>query len=203
MSKIKRKNKYIPNLAEFYFKPDNDWTFQEAKKMYSDSLSPDKNKIFYENCIQGMRNLPPESIDLLVADPPFGLSFNGKDAVYNRNSEFVIDGYNEVDISNYEQFSKDWIMQIPQILKSHGSAYIFSGWTNLLQILQAIKDSGLIIRNHIIWNYNFAVFTKRKFATSHYHILFVVKNEKKVYLNCIKHYETDTWIIPENINLNN
>ncbi|MHA1511707.1 MAG: DNA-methyltransferase, partial [Promethearchaeota archaeon] len=75
-------------------------------------------------------------------------------------------------------------------------AYIFSGWTNLLPILQSIEDSGLKLRNHLIWQYNFAVFTKKKFATSHYHILYVVKDEKKVFFNRIKHYETDTWTIP-------
>ncbi len=89
-----------------------------------------------------------------------------------------------------------------RILTASGSAYIFSGWTNLLAILQAIQKSGLILRNHLIWCYNFAVFTKRKFATSHYHILYVVKDEKKVFFNRIQHYENDVWLIPRDYSPN-
>ncbi|MHA1721438.1 MAG: DNA-methyltransferase [Promethearchaeota archaeon] len=194
--KKQRKNKYIPNLAEFYFKPDYDWSVEEAKDLYKKTNNEKYNRIIYKDCIDGMRELQPESIDLIIADPPFGLEFTGKESLYNRNSEYVVEGYKEIEITDYRNFTSKWIQEIPRILKSHGSAYIFSGWTNLLPLLQSIEDSGLILRNHLIWQYNFAVFTKRKFATSHYHILYVVKDEKNVFFNRIKHYETDIWTIP-------
>jgi site-specific DNA-methyltransferase (adenine-specific) len=114
----------------------------------------------------------------------------------------VIDGYSEVNIEDYTRFSEQWITEIPRILKPHGSAFIFSGWTNLLAILQAIQKSGLTLRNHLIWCYNFAVFTTRKFASSHYHILYVVKDEKQVFFNRIQHYETDVWVIPRDYSPN-
>ncbi|QEE16532.1 site-specific DNA-methyltransferase [Promethearchaeum syntrophicum] len=193
--KKERKNKYIPNLAEFYFKPDYDWSIEEAKKLFSSKKNKNLDKIFYKDCVDGMRDLLPESIDLIIADPPFGLDFTGKESLYNRNSEYVVDGYQEIKITDYKKFTSRWILEIPRILKTHGSAYIFSGWTNLLPILQSIEESGLILRNHLIWQYNFAVFTKKKFASSHYHILYVVKDEKNVFFNRIKHYETDTWTI--------
>ncbi len=192
-----RKNKYIPNLAEFYFKPDYNWSIEEAKMLFDNNENENENfdKIFYRDCVVGIQELKAESIDLIIADPPFGLDFTGKESLYNRNSDYVVEGYQEIKIGDYQSFTSRWIQEIPRILKPHGSAYIFSGWTNLLPILQSIEDSGLILRNHLIWQYNFAVFTKRKFATSHYHILYVVKDEKKVFFNRIKHYETDTWTI--------
>ena len=39
------------------------------------------------------------------------------------------------------------------------------------------------------------MFTKRKYVTSHYHILFLVKNPKKYYFNKIDHYPEDVWEI--------
>lgn len=53
--------------------------------------------------------------------------------------------------------------------------YIISGWTNLKDILIALDTLGLYIENHIIWKYNFGVYTKKKFVSSHYHILYVKK----------------------------
>jgi len=44
--KKQRKNKYIPNLAEFYFKPDYDWSIEEAKLLYENTKNKNHDKIF-------------------------------------------------------------------------------------------------------------------------------------------------------------
>jgi site-specific DNA-methyltransferase (adenine-specific) len=66
-----------------------------------------------------------------------------------------------------------------RILKDSGSMYVFSGWNNLKDILRALDDVGFITINHIIWKYQFGVVTKKKFVTSHYHCLYVCKDDKK------------------------
>lgn len=154
------------------------------------------NTIYYEDCIANIpKRIDDESIDLIIADPPFGIRFDGKGSQYNRKSEFVVSGYSEIKQANYHEFSKAWIKAIYPILKETGSAYIFSGWTNLKDILIAIDDAGFTTQNHLIWKYQFGVFTKRKYVTSHYHILFLVKNPKKYYFNKIDHYPEDVWEI--------
>ncbi|MBN1329884.1 MAG: site-specific DNA-methyltransferase [Candidatus Heimdallarchaeota archaeon] len=154
------------------------------------------NIIFYENCITGIpERLAPNSIDLVIADPPFGIKFDGKGAQYNRKSEFVVKGYNEISQDNYLDFSKAWIEAIYPVLKETGSVYIFSGWTNLKDILIAIDEVGFHTVNHLIWKYQFGVFTKRKYVTSHYHILFVVKDPKKYFFNKVDNYPEDVWEI--------
>ncbi|MHA2060560.1 MAG: DNA-methyltransferase, partial [Candidatus Ranarchaeia archaeon] len=94
------------------------------------------------------------------------------------------------------EFSKSWISQIPRLLKETGSFYVISGWTHLEDILVAAKQQDLHLLNHIIWKYQFGVFTRKKFVTSHYHILLFVKNLKKYYFNKIEHYPLDVWEIP-------
>ncbi|MHA1154810.1 MAG: DNA-methyltransferase [Candidatus Heimdallarchaeota archaeon] len=154
------------------------------------------NNIYYEDCISNIsKRIPENSIDLIIADPPFGIKFDGKGAQYNRKSEFVISGYTEITQANYLEFSRSWLKAIFPVLKETGSAYIISGWTNLKDMLIAIDDAGFITQNHIIWKYQFGVFTKRKYVTSHYHILFLVKNKKKYYFNKIDHYPEDVWEI--------
>ena len=154
------------------------------------------NIIYYEDCIENIsKRIPEDSIDLIIADPPFGINFNGKGAQYNRKSEFVVSGYLEISQENYLDFTKAWIKAIYPVLKKTGSAYIISGWTNLKDILIAIDDVGFITKNHIIWKYQFGVFTKRKYVTSHYHILFLVKDEKDYFFNKIDHYPEDVWEI--------
>ena len=139
----------------------------------------DFNKIYNKNCLEGMKLIDKNKIDLIITDPPFAIDFKAKKANYNRKSSRVIEGYNEILPENYSQFSYDWISEANRILKESGSMYIFSGWNNLKDILIAIDDVGLTVINHIIWKYQFGVVTKNKFVTSHYHCLFVCKNPKK------------------------
>lgn len=196
--KRKRKNKYIPGLAAFRFRPSEDWNKSHALKFFNKQIqqigSFKIDQTYFQDCIRGMQSLPTKSIDLIIADPPFGLDFSGKESIYNRDSAYVVEDYGEIQ-SNYNDFTERWIFQLPRIMKPTSSAYIFSGWTNLEDILRSIRKSGLTVLNHLIWQYQFGVYTKIKFVTSHYHILFLAKDPKKYYFNKIEHYPTDIWDI--------
>jgi len=39
----------------------------------------DLGRIYQGDCLEVMKEFPPESIDLLLTDPPYGYSFLGKD----------------------------------------------------------------------------------------------------------------------------
>ena len=84
-------------------------------------------------------------------------------------------GYVDIPAADYATFSVDWIAQAERILKPGASIYIISGWTNLIHILNALKQTRLQEINHIIWKYNFGVYTKTKYIASHYHILYYKK----------------------------
>jgi len=137
------------------------------------------NKIYNQDCIEGMKTIPNEKIDLVVTDPPFAINFKAKKANYNRTSSRVLSGYNEITKENYYEFTLNWMSQCFRILKESGGMYVFSGWNNLADILNAIEEIGFITVNHIIWKYQFGVVTNRKFVTSHYHCLYICKNDKK------------------------
>ncbi len=192
----RRSRRYIPNLAEFYFKPTYDWTIDDAKSLYRarDGVPQEiaLNTVLYEDSIQGMRKLPESSIDLVIADPPFGIDFDGKSSVYNRDERLVVEDYEEVN-GSYLEFTKRWINELPRVLKDAGSVYIFSGWTNLEPVLRRAREVGLTTLNHIVWHYPFGVFTKRRFVTSHYHVLLLVKDPKNYFFNKIEHYPEDVW----------
>ena len=137
------------------------------------------NKVYNQDCIDGMKAIPDGKIDLIVTDPPFAINFKAKKANYNRTASRVLSGYNEITKENYYEFTLNWMSQCFRILKESGGMYVFSGWNNLADILNAIEEIGFITVNHIIWKYQFGVVTNRKFVTSHYHCLYICKNDKK------------------------
>ncbi len=142
-----------------------------------DAITPDT--IYNEDCARGMRAVGDHTIDLIITDPPFAIDFKAARANYNRKASRVMEGYSEVKAEDYYGFTLGWMSQAHRILKDSGSMYVFSGWNNLKDVLQAIDDAGFSTINHIIWKYQFGVVTKTKFVTSHYHCLYVCKDPKQ------------------------
>ncbi|ACL16277.1 DNA-methyltransferase [Methanosphaerula palustris] len=135
------------------------------------------NSTFYHgDCISGAAAaIPDNSVDLIITDPPYGINGDKLHRHYNRNEAFVVDGYIEIPQSEYADFSVNWIREAERVLRPGGSIYIVSGYTNLVDILNALRGTSLTEVNHIIWKYSFGVFTRQKFVSSHYHILFYEK----------------------------
>lgn len=131
------------------------------------------------DCIELMAEMPSHHVDLVITDPPFAIEFKAQRTNYNRTGNRVLEGYNEISEQNYQSFTSAWLAQATRVLKDSGSMYIFSGWNHLKEILTAIDECNLTTVNHLIWKYQFGVVTKRKYVTSHYHCLYVCKNDRK------------------------
>jgi site-specific DNA-methyltransferase (adenine-specific) len=151
--------------------------------------------IYLGDSLELMQKIPDGSIDLIVTDPPFAIDFKARRLNYNRKPGNVIDGYQEVSCHEYRDFTLRWICEAERTLSSAGSMYIFSGWNCLRDILEGIDDAGLTTINHLIWKYQFGVYTKKRYVTSHYHILFVAKDPRRFTFNKIDHYPEDVWVI--------
>jgi len=142
------------------------------------------NQIYHMDCIQGMREMPACSVDLVITDPPFAIDFKAHRSNYNRTPSRVMAGYKEIGAGDYAEFTAAWMAEVHRLLKDSGSVFVFSGWNNLKDILVAADALGLATVNHIIWKYQFGVVCSRKFVTSHYHCLYLCKDDaKRKFLN--------------------
>ena len=106
-----------------------------------------------------------------------------------------MEGYREIAPEDYLAFSREWMGQAFRVLRPTGSLYVFSGWNRLRDVLQALDETGFSTVNHLIWKYQFGVFTRKKYVTSHYHILFAVRDPKKYTFNKVEHYPEDVWVV--------
>ena len=139
---------------------------------------------FNEDCITGaQKHLKDNSIDLIVTDPPFGINGHRLNKHYNRDENNVLDGYVDVPENEYAEFSMRWINEAERVLCPRGSIYIVSGYSNLIHILNALSNTKLKEVNHLIWKYNFGVYTSKKYISSHYHILYYIKKGGHVTFN--------------------
>lgn len=143
-------------------------------------------EIYPEDCLDPEKKIKDGSVHLGIFDPPFGIGEAAFDKHYNRKGGNVIPGYTEAP-TDYAQWTLKWMTEAKRVLKDDGSMYIIMGNSNLRHVLNAADALGLFEINHIIWKYQFGVYTKRKYVTSHYHVLFYSKSPKVRHtfnLNC-------------------
>ena len=145
-------------------------------------------KVYCEDSVIGMQSLESNSIDLVFTDPPYGIKGNLLNAHYNRDESTVIEGYQEVALEEYAEFSRNWISEASRVLRPGGTFYCVSGYTNLHHVLNALHATKLQEVNHLIAEYTFGVYTKNKWVSSHYHLLCWEKPGKKRTFNRDAYY---------------
>jgi site-specific DNA-methyltransferase (adenine-specific) len=131
-----------------------------------------ENVIWNEDCLNGVDKIPDNSIDLLLADPPYCL---GKD--YGNNSD-------KMDADEYLEWSYKWIDAFIPKIKDTGSFYIFLSWQFSPEIFSHIKKK-MVMVNEIIWDRRVPSMggSVRKFSSVHDNIGFFTKSKKNYYFD--------------------
>ncbi len=138
-----------------------------------------KNKQFMDDrrlkLIQGdavlkLKELESESIDLIVADPPYNLGKN-----YGNNHDLK-------DFDEYLKFSNDWLLQANRILKKHGTIYVFMG-VRFISYLYDILDKklGMYFNSWICWHYTQGLGKTKGFSPRHDDILMFSKTKDFIF----------------------
>ena len=109
-----------------------------------------------EDFFAGAATLPPGCVDLVIADPPYGL---GKD--YGNDSD-CLEG------EAYMAFSRRWLDAALPLLKPNGSLYVFLSWQHSPEVFSYIKTR-MIQVNEIIWDRKVPSMggSTRKFSSVH------------------------------------
>lgn len=83
--------------------------------------------------------LPAESIDLIIADPPYNLTKTFSSRTFNRRKA-----------EEYEKFTRLWLEAVCMLLKPAGSIYVCCDWESSLIIGNALGEH-FKVRNRITW----------------------------------------------------
>ena len=121
--------------------------------------------LYNEDALFGIGRVADASVDLVIADPPYGL---GKD--YGNDSD-------RLDAQEYLVWSRRWIDTVLPKLKANGSLYVFLTWQHSPEVFSYIKTR-LTMVNEIIWDRRVPSMggSTRKFSSVHDNIGFFVKS---------------------------
>jgi DNA modification methylase len=129
------------------------------------------NKIIEGDCVQLLGEVKEPFADLIFADPPFNIGYK-------------YDKYNDKQKKeHYIEWTRQWMTACLNVLKPTGSFYIAIGDDYAANVKVIAEELGLFCRNWIIWHYTFGQQMKTKFARSHTHIFYFVKDNKNFTFN--------------------
>ena len=93
------------------------------------------------DCRLKMQEIEAESIDAVVVDPPYGISFMDK--------EFDKLG----DPQQQQEFHRQWAVEAFRVLKPGGHIICFAGARTYHRVAAGIEDAGFVIRDQLLWLY--------------------------------------------------
>jgi DNA modification methylase len=111
------------------------------------------NTIILGDCIEVLKKIPNDSIDLIFADPPYNMQL--KNALYRPNNTKV-DGVDDhwdkfCSFTEYDDFCIAWLAECRRILKETGSIWIIGSYHNIFRVGNIILNLGFWILNDVTW----------------------------------------------------
>jgi site-specific DNA-methyltransferase (adenine-specific) len=103
------------------------------------------------DCLEGLREIPDNSVDLVITDPPYFLSMghagdrdNAKKMQLNSNRTFN-------DLAIAKPFYAQLFQEFRRVLKEDGAFYFFTDWRGYAFYFPII-NAELPVRNLIVWD---------------------------------------------------
>lgn len=98
------------------------------------------NKIYNENCLEGIQKIASASIDTIITDPPYfiGMTHNGKKGNYN-------------DLIIMKPFFDSLFSEFSRVIKENGKVYIFCDWRTYAFYYPLLLKH-ISVRNMLVWD---------------------------------------------------
>ena len=132
----------------------------------------DQIKLILGDAISSMQDMESDTVDLVIADPPYNLSKDYK--ATNDNMKF----------EEFITFTRNWLTEASRILRPGGTIYVFMGMRFISYTYVIMEQElGLDFHNWITWYYTQGLGKKKGFSSRHDDILMFTKPGKKTTFN--------------------
>ncbi len=121
--------------------------------------------------VAALDRLPPASVDVVFADPPYNLQLEGK---LTRPDQSEVDAVDDdwdkfASFAAYDDFTRAWLAACRRVLKPHGTLWVIGSYHNIYRVGAVLQDLGFWILNDIVWRKTNPMpnFRGRRFQNAH------------------------------------
>lgn len=157
-----------------------------------------KDNVICGDCIEILKTIPSNYVDLIFADPPYFMQTDGE---LLRNNGEVFSGVDDEwdkfnDFEHYDEFCTSWLKECKRVLKKNGSIWVIGSFQNIYRLGYIMQNLGFWILNDVIWSKTNPVpnFRGTRFCNSHETLLWCSKSKNSTYTfnyKTMKHLNND------------
>lgn len=143
-------------------------------------VRPLLDSILAGDCIEELRKLPANSVDVVFADPPYNLQLTGE---LLRPDQSRVDGVEEAwdqfsGFAAYDEFTRNWMSECRRVLKETGSLWVIGSYHNIFRVGTVLQDLGFWILNDIIWRKTNPMpnFRGKRFTNAHETLIWAARS---------------------------
>lgn len=131
---------------------------------------PTTHLIAVGDCLDTLRRMPANSVQLVICDPPYNINVAHWD-----------------DVKEYVDWASQWLSEVERVLSPSGNLALFGGLQyqgeagsgDLISLISWMRqNSKMLLANLIIWNYPNGMSAQRFFANRHEEIAWFAKSKK-------------------------
>jgi DNA modification methylase len=112
------------------------------------------NTIIHGDCVEELKKIPGNSVDLIFADPPYYMQL--ENALYRPNDTKVDAVDDEWDkfgsFLEYDNFCIAWLKECRRVLKDTGAIWVIGSYHNIFRVGNIMLNLGYWILNDVIWH---------------------------------------------------
>ncbi|WP_350332873.1 site-specific DNA-methyltransferase [Coralliovum pocilloporae] len=132
------------------------------------------------DCVAALEKLPPKSVDVIFADPPYNLQLAGD---LHRPDQSKVDAVNDhwdqfADFEAYDMFTRAWLLACRRVLKDTGTIWVIGSYHNIFRVGTIMQDLGFWVLNDIVWRKTNPMpnFRGKRFTNAHETMIWASKS---------------------------
>src|SRR5436305_9570281 len=138
------------------------------------------DEILVGDCIAALERLPPESVDLVFADPPYNLQL---EQTLTRPDASLVDAVDDAwdkfaSFADYDAFTRAWLLACRRVMKKNATLWVIGSYHNIFRVGATLQDLGFWILNDIVWRKSNPMpnFKGTRFTNAHETLIWATKS---------------------------
>jgi modification methylase len=130
-----------------------------------------EGRLIIGDCIAALSALPPASVDLVFADPPYNLQLQNE---LQRPDLSVVDAVDDAwdqfeSFEVYDNFTRAWLLAARRAMKPNATLWVIGSYHNIFRVGTILQDLGFWILNDVVWRKTNPMpnFRGRRFTNAH------------------------------------
>jgi hypothetical protein len=109
--------------------------------------------IYQGDCREILASLPPKSVDLIFADPPYNLQLQQELWRPNQTKvDAVDDAWDQFSsFAAYDEFTRQWLTACHRVLKDTATIWVIGSYHNIYRVGSILQDLGFWFLNDVVW----------------------------------------------------